>query len=388
MRTFEYKHIRFSFLFQMSNISDINTGILKEASEVVGILPYRPWGGIGFGTTVLIISILSASVFLRCKHIESQFKILYANLLLSDSIFGLLVIITPLMHYASVFVCSTVFICITSSYFVYLVTITVICGDRMISLWKATPYLMRFSNHRIVIVSVCIWLVSFLSRASVFVDGFQVARDKCEAAISHLGPIGAMILFVTVVIAMILCITFMVITMILQRKHLRIMTNAPVVQERHVLQEYVKTTLKEMTIYILSLILFLPVPVWYLLFYIGKYRQEYTVYQVSYGLPFVIRVFSSVVIVAVRYPEFRYKMPKMVLFFSQGIKRWCDKKLEVYYPTIPNPGELELCEIKQASAECQECSDQAQNNAGSSSDQTSCLKHIKLRNVIAPWDDI
>ena len=366
----------------MTNITDINKSTNNQNDDLDPYIAQLQTGLMILGVAILLICIWVIIILLRCEHIQSQFKILYANLFLADGCFGVTLFIQQLIYSTSFPVCAVVYVFNSSSHFEYILTILVICGDRMISLWKVTPYILRFSKCCVGTITLSTWFTSFLIQSSIFIDGFQ-NYTECHWK-KKMGAICKLIVGLSTILSLIACVLCTIVTIVLQRGHLQVVTSAPDVNRRHIVREYFKTACKEIPICLLSLCLFAPTSVYYIVFYYDPGLSNMIV-KISALASLVFRVFSSTVICGLRFPEFRYKLVKATCFFSGSLRKWSDNKLEILYPTIPDMKEFST----------------TQSNVGKAIESTCGIELVAVlpegrfrsaanehRNVICPWDDL
>ena len=368
----------------MCNITDRNTcrSMTDQNVEVDPYLSQLQSGLMILGVAILLICIWVIIILLRCEHIQSQLKILYANLFLADGCFGVTLFIQQLIYSTSFPVCAVVYMFTSSSHFEYILAILVICGDRMISLWKVTPYILQFSKCCVGTIALSTWFTSFLIQSSIFIDGFQ-NYTECHWR-KTMGAISKLIIGLSTILSLITCVLCTIVTIVLQRGHLQVVASAPDVHRRHIVREYFKTACKEIPICLFSLCLFVPTAVYYIVFYYDPGLSNMIV-KMSALSSLVFRVFSSTVICGLRFPEFRYKLVKTTCFCSGSLRKWSDNKLEILYPTIPGMKELST----------------TRSNVEKAFDSTCGIELVAVlpegrfrsaahenRNVICPWDDL
>ena len=287
-------------------------------------------------TAITLLSLWIVIILLRCKHTAPQFKLLYSNLFVSDGVFGITLMLHLVISEAPLPVCVFSFVIVTGTYNVYLFTVIVMLLDRVISLWKVTPFLIRLTTKSVATIVLAIWLVSILIKGMASLDGFH-NFTRCSLKIDEqIGSIGSLALFSIVTVLIILCVALIVAIVILQRKHLQIMTNAPVEMRRHIIGEYMRSALKEISVCALTLLLYVPWMIRHVTYVTGIDRKSINIFLVVALMTMTVKLFSSLIICAIRFPEFRYKMPSAIFPCCREIQSWSAANLEIYFPTIPD----------------------------------------------------
>ena len=289
---------------------------------------------LSWSIAIFVLALWVITILMRCKHIASQFKYLYANLFVSDGIFGIALFMHILVQKISLPFCVLLYLTMNSSLLAYLLTIVVICADRVISLWKVIPFLIQFRVRCIIANIISIWILAVLFQSLASLDGFTHYTVCRQVDIAGRGELLAVV--VTCTTLLVICVVLMVTTVALQRKHLQIMAVAPIAHGRHIIGEYVKTALKELPACGLSLIIYIPLIVRHFIF-LSDYenRAYYKALPSIEFVPLTAKLFSSIIICATRFPEFRYRIPAAMFPCSRRVQSWSMKNLEVYYPTVP-----------------------------------------------------
>ena len=291
--------------------------------------------GLTFGTVVLVFALSVIVILKRCNHIASNFKHLYGNLFLTDGLYAITVIIHLLMLNAALPLCVLGYVAMKTTLLVYLLTMLVICTDRVISLVKVVPFLIQFRVRSIDGVIIGIWLFALFFQSLASLDSFA-NYSMCR----HVHVVGRYDLLVNIVVFPVLLLSgvvLMIATIVLQRKHLRIMLVAPVSQDRHILGDYVRTALKETPLCASALLLYVPSLFRHMVYFTDyENRTNYHKLPIIAFLPFTVKIMSSIIICATRFPEFRFRVAAAAFPYSKRILRWSQRNLELYYPTISN----------------------------------------------------
>ena len=336
-------------------------------------------------TTILILLAICALVILiRCKHIPIQLKWLYANLYIADGLSGAALILHLLIHNAPPSACTFSYVTFMASNSVYLLTVCTICIDRFISLLTVTPFLMKFRNMRIATVVICTWVFSFLCQGLLSLDGFK-HYNQCDF-ITPSGPLGAIINVTFVLALLLLCILIAVGTIILHKKHLMFMKNAPISQRRHILEGYIKTATKEVPVCCFSVLLFVPITSRFLAFAIDNESYgAYWTYPVDITLVVPpLRVVCAFLLCSIRFAEMRYKIVRTFCVCSSGIVQRVESRLEIHNSAMKQVRNADDLPVTPNTAGQQE------DHPVQGSRSTSGCFDARIRtsvNVVAPWDD-